>query len=99
MPTALLAAEDSIALSLLRIFHGAGLRVPGDLSIVGIDDIPASGQAFPPLTTLRQPIGEMASAAFSAVLGRLRKSVSIPGKLIVRESCGPVRPDTPIPRI
>jgi LacI family transcriptional regulator len=99
MPTALLAAEDSIALSLLRIFHGAGLRVPGDLSIVGIDDIPASCQAFPPLTTLRQPIGEMASAAFSAVLGRLRKSVSIPGKLIVRESCGPVRPDTPIPRI
>ncbi len=87
MPTAVVAAEDSIALALLRAFHEAGLRVPQDISIAGIDDIAASAQSIPPLTTLRQPISEMAAAAFHAIGGRQHARVSIPGKLMIRRSC------------
>jgi DNA-binding LacI/PurR family transcriptional regulator len=93
MPTAVIAAEDSIALALLRGFYETGLRVPHDISITGIDDISASAQAIPPLTTLRQPIPEMAAAAFQALSlsGGKQNSVSLPGKLIVRKSCAPLR--------
>ncbi len=90
MPTALVAADDSIAQALLRCLHEAGLCVPQDLSIVGIDDIPASAQSIPPLTTLRQPISEMAAAAFRAITDRQQKAVSIPGKLIIRRSCASI---------
>jgi len=90
MPTAVVAAEDSIAMALLRALHEAGLRVPQDLSIAGIDDIPFSAQAIPPLTTLRQPISEMAAAAFRAIADPQQEMVSIPGKLMVRSSCAPL---------
>jgi LacI family transcriptional regulator len=90
MPTALVAAEDSIALALLRALHEAGLRVPQDISVAGIDDIPASAQAIPPLTTLRQPISEMAAAAFHAIVDRQQKTISIPGMLMIRSSCATV---------
>jgi len=93
MPTAVIAAEDSIALALLRGFYETGLRVPHDISIAGIDDISASAQAIPPLTTLRQPIPEMADAAFQALSlsGGKQNPVSIPGKLIIRKSCAALR--------
>jgi len=90
MPTAVVAAEDSIALALLRALHEAGLRVPQDISLAGIDDIPASAQAIPPLTTLRQPISKMAAAAFHAIADRQQKTVSIPGKLMIRSSCATI---------
>ncbi len=88
-PSAVIAAEDSIALPLLRELHEAGLRVPQDISIAGIDDIPASAQSIPPLTTLRQPIPEMAAAAFRAITfsDQPGTAVSIPGQLIIRRSC------------
>ena len=92
MPTAVVAAEDSLALSLLLGLYEAGLRVPQDISIVGIDDIAASAEAIPPLTTLRQPIAEMAAAAFNALAasGDQRNKIVLPGKLIVRKSCAPI---------
>ena len=77
-------------MALLRALHEAGLRVPQDLSIAGIDDIPFSAQAIPPLTTLRQPISEMAAAAFRAIADPQQEMVSIPGKLMVRSSCAPL---------
>ena len=99
MPTAVLAAEDSIALALLRVLHEAGLRVPQDISIAGIDDISASSQAIPPLTTLQQPIFEMAAAAFRAISDHRQQVVSIPGKLMIRKSCAPPLPRSKIPSI
>ena len=90
MPTAVVAAEDSIAMALLRALHEAGLRVPQDISVAGIDDIPASAQAIPPLTTLRQPIFEMAAAAYRAITDRKQKTISIPGTLMIRSSCAPI---------
>jgi len=87
MPTAVVAADDSIALALLRCLHEAGVRVPQDLSIAGIDDIPASAQSIPPLTTLQQPISDMAAAAFRAMADPGWKTASLPGKLMIRRSC------------
>lgn len=93
MPTAVIATEDSIALALLREFYEAGIRAPKDLSLSGIDDISASAQSIPPLTTIRQPIPEMAAAAFRAITlsHGARTLFSIPGKLIIRRSCSPFR--------
>jgi LacI family transcriptional regulator len=51
--TAVLAANDHMALGLLRAFHERGLRVPEDVSVVGFDDIPEAGYLIPPLTTVR----------------------------------------------
>ena len=90
-PTALMAAADSIAIPLLRKLYEAGLRVPQDISVTGIDDIPASAQTIPPLTTLRQPIEQMAAAAFRALTesDKNRRLVLIKGKVILRSSCAP----------
>jgi DNA-binding LacI/PurR family transcriptional regulator len=96
MPTALVAAEDSIALALLRALHEAGFSVPQDLSVAGIDDIDAAAQSIPPLTTLRQPIPEMGAEAFRSLiaLGTKRNPVTLPGKVIVRHSCASPSPQS-----
>ena len=90
-PTALLAASDSIAIALLRKLYEAGLRVPQDISVVGVDDIPGASQTIPPLTTLRQPMREMAAAAFRALTGseKIMTPILIQGEVIVRGSCAP----------
>jgi len=90
-PTALLAADDLIAFGLLRGLDQAGLRVPRDISVTGIDDIPSSSQTIPPLTTLRQPMTEMAAAAFDLLTRpcKSRKTVSIKGTIVLRSSCAP----------
>jgi LacI family transcriptional regulator len=90
-PTALIAAEDSIAIALLRKLYEAGLRVPQDLSVTGIDDIPASAQTIPPLTTLRQPLQQMAAAAICALMGEGAgcQPVRIVGEMVFRGSCAP----------
>jgi len=91
LPTAVIAAEDSMAMALLCCLYQKGMSVPRDISIAGIDDIPASAQSIPPLTTLRQPIPEMAAAAFHALTSAPGKKNpgSVPGKLILRQSCAP----------
>jgi LacI family transcriptional regulator, galactose operon repressor len=71
-PTAIFCANDVIAFGVLDAARAAGVRVPEELSVVGFDDIPmAAWEAFS-LTTVRQPLGEMARAAVSALVGRLR---------------------------
>ena len=59
LPTAVLAGNDELALGLLRAFAEAGVRVPDDVSVVGFDDIDGAAHFFPPLTTVRQPFGEL----------------------------------------
>lgn len=92
MPTAMIAAEDSLAIALLRYLYKKGISVPREISIAGIDDIAVSAHATPPLTTLRQPIPEMAATAFRALTlsGGKRSPVSVLGTLIIRESCAPL---------
>jgi DNA-binding LacI/PurR family transcriptional regulator len=93
--SAVFAANDQMALGLLRSMHEAGRRVPEDVSVVGFDDIPEAAYLSPPLTTVRQDFGEVGSRslrvlvrAIEAVLDGLeapRGSLVAP-ELVVRAS-------------
>jgi len=67
-PTAIFAANDQMALGLLRALHEAGLRVPDDVSVVGFDDLPESGYFTPPLTTVRQDFEKLGQRTMALVL-------------------------------
>ena len=93
-PTAVFACSDQLALGVLRAARGAGLRVPGDLSVVGFDDSPSAGSADPPLTTVGQPLRERGQAVGALVRALLRgEEVSSPAvhpvQLVLRGSTGP----------
>lgn len=62
-PTAIIAASDVQAMGVYEAARQHGLRIPEDLSVVGFDDIPSAGWMAPPLTTVRQPLAEMATLA------------------------------------
>ncbi len=86
-PTAWVAAEDVLAITLLAAFQQDGLRVPDDISLVGIDDIPMASMIHPALTTLRQPVVDMATAAI-ALLSEEKplQSIVLPSSLIIRKT-------------
>jgi DNA-binding LacI/PurR family transcriptional regulator len=96
LPTAVFAANDQLALGLLRAFAEAGVRVPLDVSVVGFDDVDGSAHFYPPLTTVRQDFGALGARCMAvlraAIAGEERQ---VPGlieaSLIVRASCGPPR--------
>jgi DNA-binding LacI/PurR family transcriptional regulator len=96
-PTAVFAFSDQLALGVLRAARAAGLRVPGDLSVVGFDDSPPAGSADPPLTSVRQPLRERGQAVGALVRALLRgEEVSSPAvrpvQLVLRGSTGPAEP-------
>jgi DNA-binding LacI/PurR family transcriptional regulator len=92
--TAIFAANDQMALGVLRRLHEAGLAVPGDVSLAGFDDIPEAAFFTPPLTTVRQDFGEMGRLSLLELLGRIDGDRSLPrritvgAQLVVRESTG-----------
>lgn len=69
-----------------------GLKVPGDVAIVGFDDLPTSSYPSYQLTTIRQPVRDMAHAAVDLLLAKIEapdtmaRTVLLPGELIVRTS-------------
>ena len=67
-PTAVFAANDLSAIEMMRVAAERGLRVPSDLSVVGFDDILDAGSHVPQLTTVRQPLPEMGTAAVRMLL-------------------------------
>lgn len=69
-PTAIFAGSDQMAFGVYEAARRGGLRIPDDLSVVGFDALPVSRWASPPLTTVRQPLVEMGSAA-AQMLGEL----------------------------
>lgn len=90
-PSAIFAANDVTAMSAIQAAHARGLVVPVDLSVIGFDDIPDAALSNPPLTTVRQPLQAMGSAAMRMLLDLLegRETVShvrLPTELIVRGS-------------
>ena len=94
-PTAITTAIDLLALGVLQALHLHSLEVPGDLSLVGYDDIPVARQLAVPLTTVRRPHYEMGVAAatmLSAVLDAEpppRRHLVFEPELVVRDSTGP----------
>ncbi|MBB5784268.1 DNA-binding LacI/PurR family transcriptional regulator [Nonomuraea jabiensis] len=92
--TAVFAANDQMALGVLRALREAGRRVPEDVSVTGFDDIPESAYFWPPLTTVRQDFGEVGRHAFHLLLDRMAgASVDarrlVEPELVVRESTAP----------
>ncbi|MEO1090742.1 MAG: LacI family DNA-binding transcriptional regulator [Pseudomonadota bacterium] len=86
-PTALIAMSDVIARHAIRHLAGLGLSVPGDLSIIGFDDVPDPMGAGPPLTTIRQPIEAKGEVAGGMLLGLVEPGdVVLPAELVVRGS-------------
>ncbi|MDP9904437.1 substrate-binding domain-containing protein [Arthrobacter bambusae] len=67
-PTAIFAASDMMALGVYDAVRYLGLDIPGDVSVVGFDDVPEATWATPQLTTVRQPIQEMGATAFRMLL-------------------------------
>jgi len=62
-PTAVFASNDDMAAATVAVAHRMGIDVPGDLTVVGFDDTPIATTIWPELTTIRQPIGDMARSA------------------------------------
>src|SRR5579863_7853451 len=98
-PTAIFAGSDQQAFGVYEAARQHGLRIPEDLSVVGFDELPVTRWASPPLTTVRQPLAEMGSAA-AQMLGELIEGlplrsnrVELSTELIVRESTAPADQD------
>jgi LacI family transcriptional regulator len=93
-PTAIFTGNDEMAVGAYQAVRKAGLRVPGDISIVGFDDTPMASRVWPPMTTVRLPIREMGQAAARLLLKEpMEKAalepISFTPEIIVRESSGP----------
>jgi LacI family transcriptional regulator len=95
--TAIVAANDMIAVGALQALHADGLQCPDDISVVGFNDMPFVDQLSPPLTTVRLPQYEIGVQAAELLLDRLAdrgstaKSVVLPVSLVARGSTGPCR--------
>ena len=91
--TAIFAANDQMALGLMHAIRDARLDVPGDISIVGFDDIPDAAHFWPPLTTVRQDFVELGRRCVALLLGGLDAGEQYDGilapTLVVRGSTGP----------
>jgi DNA-binding LacI/PurR family transcriptional regulator len=82
------AANDQMALGLLRALWEAGRSVPGDISVVGFDDIPEAEFLIPPLTTVRQDfteVGHRAIAILQAAISDPDPDADLPERLIQPE--------------
>ena len=94
-PTAILAMSDLMALGALSAIRAAGLSVPEDIALAGVNDIPLARLVDPPLTTLHQPAYEMGQAAMQLLQQLIagqrpeQRQVNLPTSLVIRQSCGP----------
>jgi DNA-binding LacI/PurR family transcriptional regulator len=89
--TAVFVGNDQMALGLVRALHEAGFSVPGDVSVVGFDDIPESAYYLPPLTTLRQDFAEVGRRCIQTLLARISGATveplqAIQPELLIRDS-------------
>lgn len=91
-PTAIFAANDDMAGGVVKAAHALNVRIPEDVSVVGFDDAPIARQIWPSLTTIQQPIRDMARTATHMLIEQLRAGEPDPhpsmhpARIIVRES-------------
>ncbi|MFE9306319.1 LacI family DNA-binding transcriptional regulator [Streptomyces sp. NPDC006706] len=93
--TAVVAANDSVALGACAALRESGLRIPQDVSVAGFDDLPFSVDTVPALTTVRLPLAEAGARAGRIAMGREEPPpggvATVPGELMVRGSTGAPR--------
>lgn len=93
--TAVFAANDHLALGILRALHEKGQRVPEDVSVVGFDDVPEAAYFIPPLTTIRPDFDAVAAASLDLLIAQIKAGRRLgdrrilPPTLIKRQSVGP----------
>ena len=92
-PTAVFVGSDEMALEVIHVALAKGLRVPEELSVIGFDDNPVAAHGRVPLTTVRQPLSEMARTGLELLFAQMRgkqqgpKKLLMPTQLIERQSC------------
>jgi LacI family transcriptional regulator len=93
-PTALVCANDEVAIGALAAVRELGQSVPHDVVLTGWDDIPAARHVATPLTTVRQPMVELGRRAAQLLHERISdhraepRHVMLPAELVIRTSCG-----------
>ncbi len=94
-PTAIFAANDDMAAGVVRVADRLDIDIPAELSVAGFDDIALARQIYPALTTVHQPLQEMAERAAQLLIeadrttGPAGGTAVIPARLQIRESTGP----------
>ncbi len=92
LPTAVFASNDHIAIGAAYAIHECGLKAPNEISLVGVNDLDVGQYVNPPLTTVRQPIREMARVGIDLLLKLLNEEspddtqVVLSPQLVVRQS-------------
>ncbi|MBS3741773.1 MAG: GntR family transcriptional regulator [Candidatus Cloacimonetes bacterium] len=93
-PTAIMCANDSMAIGAMKIVQANGLAVPNDISIIGFDDIEVASRVYPALTTVAAPIKMIAQKSVEMLVSIIKgnnldyQHKILPAKLIIRDSCG-----------
>lgn len=94
-PRAVFVASDVLAIKVMEVIRGLGLRIPEDVAVAGYDDILMSAHTPPPLTTVRQPAARVGERAARLLLQRIDGANGegpvherIPCELVIRRSCG-----------
>ena len=94
LPDAVVCANDQMAIGVLSGLAAGGVRVPGDVAVVGFDDIFPASMCDPPLTTVHQPIRQLGEWACDRLIARIadpgqsRRVDLLPTELVLRSSCG-----------
>ena len=94
LPRAVVCANDQTAFGVMSALRKHGISVPGQVAVTGFDDIPLARHLRTSLTTVRQPIKQMGTAAFDVLYSMLNREhlpardIVLPTELIRRESCG-----------
>ncbi|MDF1513124.1 MAG: LacI family DNA-binding transcriptional regulator [Anaerolineae bacterium] len=98
MPDAVFTASDQMAIGAMAAIHESGLRVPGDIALVGFDDIETARYMNPPLTTVHQDMLGQGELAVHMLLARIKgmetdiETKILPTTLVIRRSCGCAAP-------
>lgn len=97
-PDAVFVATDTMAIGAIQAIQEAGLEIPGDVALIGFDDLPLAAQSDPPLTTIRQPVRYTGILAVQILIELLEtalqppRHVILPTELVIRATCGAMQP-------
>jgi DNA-binding LacI/PurR family transcriptional regulator len=97
LPQAFVCVSDDVALTVMDALRELGVSVPGDVVVTGFDGLAAGAVARPALTTIRQPMSDIGRLAADALIARAKdpaatpQSLTLPVRMLVRESCGCTR--------
>jgi DNA-binding LacI/PurR family transcriptional regulator len=96
-PTAIMCANDSMAIGAIKAIREKGFSIPDDISIIGFDDIDVASQVHPSLTTMAVPIKQIANTSIDILTSLIEgddldyQHTILPARLVVRNSCAPVK--------